>query len=133
MVTIKFNIKLGIKEIDTQHQRLVDIMNKLVAAIDKGLEDYVIEEIINDLVDYALTHFRTEEGYFREFKYDKTDEHISQHDEFYKKLKLFREKLNGHNKDVAQEIVAYLENWLTDHVLGHDKKYVECFHENGLY
>ena len=33
---------------------------------------------------------------------------------------------------IASEILEYLKQWLVNHIQITDKKYVECFKENGL-
>ena len=88
MACIKWtdSYNFGIREIDSQHIKLADIMNRLCEAMDNGKEGYVINQILDELADYALEHFDTEEKYFLEFKYEGAEEHKSQHEIFRKKI-----------------------------------------------
>ncbi|MBN2087364.1 hemerythrin family protein [Candidatus Peregrinibacteria bacterium] len=125
--------ELGIKEIDEQHKKLIEIMNHLCETINSGKENYFVDEILDDLRDYAMAHFQTEEKYFIEFKYEDAEEHRKQHNKFFSALKLFKRDLDIGEEHVAKELTEFLENWLFNHMMKYDKKYVECFHKNGLY
>ncbi len=135
MACVQWNpgYSVDVKEIDAQHQKLVGLMNKLCDSMDGGVDDFVIDEIVQDMADYALTHFRTEEKYFLEFGYEKTDEHIAQHREFAQKVLSLQKDLREGKRNVSADAVTFLGEWFANHVLKHDKEYVECFHEHGLY
>ncbi|MBN2096580.1 hemerythrin family protein [Candidatus Peregrinibacteria bacterium] len=135
MTCVQWNqsYNVDVKEIDGQHQKLVGIMNKLCESIDGGVDDFVIDEIVQDMADYALTHFETEEKYFREFDYKKTDEHIAQHREFSQKVLSLQKDLREDKRNVSADAIGFLGQWFAEHVLKYDREYVECFHEHGLY
>jgi hemerythrin len=125
---------VGVKEIDEQHQKLVAIMNKLCDAIDKnhGKEMEVIGTVLDELAEYAVVHFDTEEKYFHEFNYEKTEEHEAQHKEFAYKIESLKNDLTEGVEKVTTDTIAYLGQWFAEHVNDHDKQYVQCFHEHGL-
>jgi hypothetical protein len=52
----------GIKEIDTQHKRLVDIINELYDARHSQSSQAVLNVILSRLIDYAEYHFDFEEA-----------------------------------------------------------------------
>ena len=135
MTCIQWNqsYNVDVKEIDDQHQKLIGIMNKLCESIDGGVDDFVINEITQDMADYALTHFETEEKYFHEFDYKKTDEHIAQHREFSQKVLSLQKDLRDGKENVSTDAITFLGQWFADHVLKYDKEYVSLFHEHGLY
>ena len=54
---------VGVKIIDSQHMHLVGIMNKLCNALDKGQEMKVIKNVLDELSEYAVVHFDTEEKF----------------------------------------------------------------------
>jgi hemerythrin len=71
---------IGIKQIDTQHQVLVDLLNKLHKAIlTKGSEEEV-KDIINQFVDYTVYHFKEEEILMMNNGYPKLQSHIKIHE-----------------------------------------------------
>lgn len=135
MTCIKWNqsYNVGVHEIDEQHQKLVNTMNKLCESINGGVDDFVINEIVQDMADYALTHLKTEEKYFHEFDYEKADEHISQHHEFSQKVLSLQKDLQDGKGNVSSDAITFLGEWFANHVLKYDKEYIKCFHEHGLY
>ncbi len=81
---------------------------------------------------YANAHFKLEEGYFRQFKYEKVKEHINKHRNF--KFNLIAVKnIMAHDRSMASSVLMdYLEEWLIHHVREADRLYVKCFKEHGL-
>lgn len=124
---------VGVMKIDEQHQRLVETINKLCSALNKGQENYILDDILNELAQYALHHFETEEEYFREFNYSKAEEHIAQHHEFRKKLLSLQEAKKEGKEMASSDTITFLGDWFANHVLKFDMDYVSCFHEHGLY
>ena len=124
---------LGIAEIDPQHQRLIKIINKLYQAMQSSTEALVLKTILNELVDYADYHFSTEERHFEEFNYINKEEHKKHHDAYKEKINQFLREYDSKPLNILPfELIDFLGQWWTGHILGEDRKYIECFHEHGL-
>jgi len=74
--------RLGFAEIDAQHQQLFATINELVRAVNSDLAAEHLTGIIEALLEYKNLHFKTEEKYFQEFRYEEAEEHIAKHAEF---------------------------------------------------
>jgi hemerythrin len=98
----------------------------------KGAQDNITEEILGDMTEYASSHFFLEETYFQKFHYEKTEEHMAQHELFRLKVHSLKTDLAKGKESVATETLAYLSNWFVEHILHFDREYVECFHKHGL-
>lgn len=135
MACVKWNnsYNLGVDEIDAQHRRLIDSMNKLCDSLDKGQENYVIDEVLEEMKDYALDHLSTEENYFNEFHYEKSDEHKAQHNLFREKVASLVNDLQNNKEVVVSETIGFLGQWFVEHIQSHDREYIECFHKHGLF
>ncbi|MEI7765731.1 MAG: hypothetical protein WCI93_04085, partial [bacterium] len=59
-------------------------------------------------------------------------EHINKHKEFNDKLNTLKEKYLNYTVEFAFELVDFLEDWLLNHLMVVDQKYIKCFHEHGL-
>lgn len=124
---------IGVKEVDNQHQKLIDIMNELCDAVDSGKEGFVIEKVLNDLKEYAVEHFDLEEKYFDQFDYEKADEHKGQHKAFCKKISDLIDLMMNEGESVSNETISFIADWFVNHTQTSDREYVELFHENGVY
>jgi hemerythrin len=123
---------VGIKEIDEQHKQLVDLINVLMGVIRTIPKEEVLKGLIDNIIQYKIAHFATEEKYFHLFEYEGTVEHEAAHRVFDKEIKALQEKHSGDTIALAFALVDFLENWFIGHLNGADKKYVQCFHDHGL-
>jgi hemerythrin-like metal-binding protein len=127
----KFSV--GISLIDEQHKQFVWTMGKLSKAIEKMETKEALIGILNDLDQYVVYHFDTEEKYFKEFGYSEAEEHIKSHQEFIEKLSGIKENFLRDELRLSLELVVLLSDWLVNHVAGMDRKYIDCFNEHGLF
>jgi hemerythrin-like metal-binding protein len=129
------SFSVGVREIDDQHKELVEILNELVALVGEypGSANQEITSIIEKIDAYKTVHFETEEKYFKQFNYAGADEHIQAHKDFNEKVgELVASFQKNSEKEQLLELVDFIENWFSDHVLNMDHKYVHCFKEGGL-
>ena len=125
--------KLGVEEIDPQHQRLVGIINRFYQVMQESNENKEMKKIFMELTDYAEYHFSTEERHFEEFNYIDKVEHTRSHEEYKAKIAQFvKDFESGVSSALPFQLMDFLGEWWTGHILGEDRKYVECFHEHGL-
>lgn len=124
--------RLGITVIDEQHKVLFKILNDLNNVLSSTPSVETIDKIIDELIKYKTFHFQTEEGYFKEFNYEKADVHIIQHSQFRKKINVLRDKCSGDSIAFAFELMDFLEDWLIGHLMTADQEYVVYFRAHGL-
>lgn len=121
-----------VRRIDEQHKRLVTMINTMYREmIDKkglGAQRTTIEE----MVDYAATHFKIEEELMGRFKFEGINEHLKAHEAFRMKAMDLKQRSQGEGFIMTIEIVNFLRDWLQKHIMGVDRKYMECFARNGL-
>jgi hemerythrin-like metal-binding protein len=128
----KEQYEVGVKEIDEQHQHLLDIINQVIVSIEKRNEWKTTSSIIDSLIHYAYNHFSTEERYMLESGYPELSWHIGLHLEFIRKVFVMSERAKQRIPGVHQEILSYLEKWYYEHVLEIDRKYMSYFVEKGI-
>lgn len=128
--TDTFSVKVA--EIDTQHKKLVEMINKLYEAMKVGKSKDVMGEILNNLISYTATHFKTEEKYFDLYSYPEKENHKTEHKEFVETVTKFKNDFDSGNATISIELMNFLRDWLTKHINGTDKKYTKCFNDHGL-
>ncbi len=134
MAFMEWNDSLSVRidEIDQQHKKLIELLNTLYDAMSEGKGRDVLADIIKELKDYTVYHFGTEEKYLREFNCDVYEEHKAIHDKFVNEVLEFEKKFLEGSLILSIEVATFLKNWVSNHILGDDKKYIECFKANGL-
>ncbi|WFA08604.1 bacteriohemerythrin [Tissierella sp. Yu-01] len=119
---------LGIDIIDEQHKELFRIAGEAFDLLKNEFYldkyDHVVK-IIEELKDYAVYHFKTEEEYMFKNNYKKYFSHKIIHDEFLEEVK----KINLDDMDENQDeyllsIINFVVDWIVEHILGTDKLYV---------
>lgn len=116
------SFETGITEIDTQHQRLVEIINNLVDGVGHASKE-TLTDIIRQLKEYAQYHFKTEEGIMERSGYADLDEHRFEHQTFVDQLLLFDLDVILATEGLAWDMLHFLRVWLTNHILQVDKKF----------
>ncbi len=134
IITWSDSLSVGIVEIDAQHKKLVSIINALNDNLLDSRSKSVFEQLLNELVSYTQEHFGTEEKLFAQFDYPETDDHKKEHKFFVQELMKFTRGFyeGGTEFLLSADIVAFLVNWLVNHIQTTDKKYSFFFKEKGL-
>jgi len=134
MALINWNDRLSVDvaEIDQQHKRLITMINELNDAMKVGKGKDLLGPIVNNLVEYAVTHFKTEEKYFAQFGYPETDQHKKEHEAFVQKVSDFKSGFESRKISLTIEVMDFLSDWLKNHIMATDKKYSRFFNEHGL-
>lgn len=133
----KYSVK--VKEIDDQHKKLFGMINDLQRAMAGGQGVEILQRTFNDMTEYAATHFRTEEDYFKKYSYADADAHNEEHRQFESQLNDFKRQLaetqdlSFYIRFLSTDVIKFLRDWWLTHILGTDKKYSECFNEHGLF
>ena len=126
------SLSVNVAEIDRQHQKLVSMINELNDAMKEGKGKDVLERIVDGLVGYTETHFRTEERYFEQFGYPDAGSHKKEHSAFVQKISDFKESFQAGKLCLSVEVMNFLSDWLRNHIKGTDQEYSAFFNAKGL-
>ena len=123
---------VGISIIDEEHKKLIGILNKAIFAKGHNDNPEEIREVLRKMINYAITHFATEETYMKKFNYSEYQNHKEEHRHFSTETIAYHDKVIKGDPQIANEIIEYLKRWLVNHIQVIDKKFIDCFKENGL-
>lgn len=120
------NTDIGV--IDSQHKRIVDYINSLEDV--KGSNDRAVEEqVLNELVDYTLSHFAFEESLMEDAGYGYINGHKRVHQLFVKRVGDFMQRFKL-GEDITEELLTVLKAWLINHIKSDDNDYADIVRKN---
>jgi hemerythrin len=126
------SLSVSVKEIDQQHQKLVEMINGLHDAMRARKGADTLGPLLKDLIDYAATHFATEETYFTQFGYPEATAHKKAHADFVAEVVDFKSRFDSGVIGMPIEVMSFLSDWLQNHIKGVDKRYGPFFNAHGL-
>jgi hemerythrin len=121
-------LNVGIEVIDNQHRRIVDYINLLDDAVTSGHAREDIRILINDLVDYTISHFGFEESLQEEAAYPFIKAHQKVHGLFTRRVADFQTRFDN-GEDISENLHSLLTTWLLNHIKHDDADYVQSVKE----
>ncbi len=114
----------GLKLVDEQHHRLVDLINQLGDSLItcKTADGDTLQTIFAQLADYAKYHFDEEERLMEEsgIAQPHLDLHIKHHDQFIDQVsRMWNSRATMTHP--AEILHGFLSSWLGFHILGEDQ------------
>jgi len=125
-------LELGVKMFDEQHKKLVQLINQLYNGVRDGKGQDFLGGILNELVQYTVYHFNSEEEMFAKHGYENQRQHIQIHENLKSTVGELKQKLESGEAVIGFNVIAFLENWVKNHILVEDKRYVDFFKSRGL-
>ena len=122
------DLETGIQVIDKQHQRIVDYINKLHHAQQFHSREEV-GTVLDELVDYTLSHFAFEESLMEEAGYPFINAHKKVHQLFVRRVADYQQRFKM-GEDIADELLNTLRAWLINHIRNDDQDYSEDVRHN---
>ena len=118
------SFETGVSEIDEQHKILVDTLNTAGITLAVDYDNSSLEQIVNDLLSYSQYHFETEEELMLEYEYtsELETEHLKQHRDFCATVISVSNDIHTGKAMPADDLLQFLKDWLTNHILNTDKK-----------
>jgi len=125
---------VGIKEIDEQHKKLLDLTNRLYNACTQGkdIAENEFKDVIKEAVNYVKIHFKYEEDIFNKYNYPETKQHKLEHENFIKKILEEVKNFESGKQFVPNNFVRFLRDWTLEHIAISDKKYSLFFKSNNI-
>jgi hemerythrin len=121
-------LELGVPDLDTQHRRLLNLVNRCAWLIDlpAGVRFEEASAALADLLGEARSHFDFEEALMRESGYCARVLHCEQHAELLGSMErlldqLARDRLGANERQMP----TFLREWFVAHVARSDRQLAE--------
>lgn len=131
---IKWNdsLSVNIKSMDAQHKRLVALINNLYEAMNFGKGKEVMGSILSELVGYTESHFRDEEKLLGEYDYSGLDGQHKEHEALVEQVKELEDSFISGKGTLTMDVMVFLKEWLSKHIMGDDKQYGVYLNSRGV-
>jgi hemerythrin len=126
------SLSVGIARIDEQHKHLVNCINLLHQAFIDKKGPELQAEIISEMCDYAAHHFALEEELMAKSAFPGLAVHREEHAQFAREAADLKARSDSGALILTIVLLSFLKNWLKNHILGTDMKYVTHFKRHGL-
>lgn len=117
-------MSVKVPHLDNDHRFLISLINQLASAEKIG-NRRIAESVLDELINYTLDHFRREEQFLQEMGFSDLAKHKRLHASFADTIQDVRwQYLHGFRPKINKEILLFLRNWLSKHILVEDMKYM---------
>ena len=79
MVTWCDEYNVNVREIDMQHQKLLELVNNLHFSVEDRIDKNALKNLLVELVEFTRLHFSTEEQLMKKYDYPKFESHHKEH------------------------------------------------------
>ncbi len=120
----------GIAMVDEQHQRLLEIFNRLALAQAEDAARETVLASLDELLDYTHYHFREEELLICHSRLDSRHRamHLQAHESFCEFLRQARAFTAEQAPEISVELLAFLAQWLLHHIMEVDRQMARNVH-----
>lgn len=118
------DLATGVRQIDLQHQELIDLINELETAHEAGHNDVALADVLPRLTSYAMFHFATEESLMSKTTANTlyVQHHLGEHRLFVDQITSMKKSIDsGDSMQTVATLLEYLKSWLREHIMKTDK------------
>jgi hemerythrin len=118
---------------DNDHKKLFSLINTVHDAMSTRQRAQVVQQVVDELADYATYHFAAEESMMEMTKYPELASHRRQHQEFVTQLKQLQQDVIAGKGGQTITVVVFLNDWLNTHIQHSDQQYSAHLNANGIF
>jgi hemerythrin-like metal-binding protein len=125
------SFSVGIRTLDEHHKYLASLINRLSDSASGTAHSEAVVDVISELVQYAMYHFRHEEELMAVHNYPNRYKHSGEHTQF---CEVITETTYGATRGIIDItlLVAYLIRWWKNHILHEDMQFKPFFASVGV-
>ncbi len=131
--------KTGIALVDDEHRRLFEIISDTNDLIhDRFIHDKYDEimRLLSELREYTQVHFHDEEELMERINYPGLEAQMQAHSAFVERLVGINlselDDMDDNQQEYLLDLIQFLLSWLSNHILGADKKIGEFMREHNI-
>ena len=125
-LTIDPQYRVGIPQVDREHQRLFEIIAEVNAGLDHADDKAraaALRHAIGELIEYTRSHFASEEALMKNAGFPGLDIHQLLHSDLLKRVREMQMRIEIGDKTATLDLSRFLASWLTEHILTADLEF----------
>jgi hemerythrin len=119
--------KLGIDSVDSEHIKLVDMLNDVHALLSEGKRDEARHYFNKTLASYVNEHFANEEKFMASIGFPFLDEHRKIHENFKHSFHELQPLIESYDEAAFRKALNDAFTWIIAHIGKTDKKYATFY------
>jgi hemerythrin len=119
--------------LDDQHKKLFALVEELHQAMLSRRGKDVTGAILSRLSKYTIYHFSAEEKLLEKHNYPGLETHRAEHDDLRFRVTMFQQEFDAGIATVTLELMAFLQQWLKNHICNVDRRYGDFLNARGVY
>lgn len=123
----KLSLKIDI--VDQEHKEIYNRINHLSDMLYDDTTEEAIGKTLEDLAEYVIKHFETENKLLEEYQYPKLELHRAEHNKFRTKIKALLNIYFDGRYALSIDTIHFLRDWLTNHIRTSDMAYAAYINE----
>lgn len=117
------SLDVGVPTMNREHQGLLNIMNRLFDAVERGEEGPKVIAMVDELGKATVSHFASKERYFDSIGFPDAAVHKAIHKKLLTQFGESAAEIKANNGKVSRKFFDFLRYWLSAHIRGIDVKY----------
>jgi len=129
LVEWRDDFKIGIEEVDFEHQELVELINESYRAAKDENSTMDVMGFLGEIFSQISAHFALEEKVMRDLRYDQYEDHKDDHERL---LDSIRDIMDDYMDDFAideEQFGKRLNKWFTQHFSTKDARMHKFLHQ----
>ena len=114
--------KINVQQVDSEHKHLF--------ALVKRLDLTTVDETLDELLEYVVTHFSNEQQLMEDSGYPDFPSHLKLHEEFSSTVADFLSASETWDDDRIQALRRFLNKWLIGHIMTHDLRFGNWYRDH---
>jgi hemerythrin len=121
LIRLEDSLKLDIPEIDSQHERLIGLVNLLHETMLQGADRAALDGLLSQLLEHTRAHFAYEEQLMSQYNYPGYEAHKTEHNRLMRHLEDLVERYTNGELLLSFAVVLELKGWAVVHIEKSDK------------
>lgn len=114
------NLSVGAEELDSDHQELIELLNRLDGEVGSSAGHDAISRTLDEFIARIETHFRREEEIMAQEAYPEAEHHVKLHQALAEEIQEFKTDFAA-GMEIGPEITEFIKRWLISHIMESDK------------